>query len=206
MSESADIMLDVAKKSENIAPDLFFTHNGNENDEDELELIKIELYSDFEDEDGKSNDKNSLEKDPNSNSQILDQFKNPRTKVPMEIRKQIVGKFYSVIIVILSPEKKKFLELYKEGKNCVAISKIVNWQVGTVRYIVKKYKIYGTVEDRTTGPRTQKTGPISKDILSPRIQKLANQRDDPNIDPKIAETQTASNHYGKHFTSGGISN
>ena len=205
MSESADIMLDVAKKSENIAPDLFFTHNGNENDEDELELIKIELYSDFEDEDGKSNDKNSLEKDPNSNSQILDQFKNPRTKVPMEIRKQIVGKFYSVIIVILSPEK-KFLELYKEGKNCVAISKIVNWQVGTVRYIVKKYKIYGTVEDRTTGPRTQKTGPIPKDILSPRIQKLANQRDDPNIDPKIAETQTASNHYGKHFTSGGISN
>jgi len=105
MSESADIMLDVAKKSENIAPDLFFTHNGNENDEDELELIKIELYSDFEDEDGKSNDKNSLEKDPNSNSQILDQFKNPRTKVPMEIRKQIVGKFYSVIIVILAPEK-----------------------------------------------------------------------------------------------------
>ena len=64
MSESTDIMLDVAKKSENIAPDLFFTHNGNENDEDELELIKIELYSDFEDEDGKSNDKNSLEKDP----------------------------------------------------------------------------------------------------------------------------------------------
>jgi len=106
MSESTDIMLDVAKKSENIAPDLFFTHNGNENDEDELELIKIELYSDFEDEDGKSNDKNSLEKDPNSNSQILDQFKNPRTKVPIEIRKQIVGKFYSVIIVILSPEKK----------------------------------------------------------------------------------------------------
>ena len=94
MSESADIMLDVAKKSENIAPDLFFTHNGNENDEDELELIKIELYSDFEDEDGKSNDKNSLEKDPNSNSQILDQFKNPRTKVPIEIRKRIVGKFF----------------------------------------------------------------------------------------------------------------
>ena len=110
MSESADIMLDVAKKSENIAPDLFFTHNGNENDEDELELIKIELYSDFEDEDGKSNDKNSLE-DPNSNSQILDQFKNPRTKVPMEIRKQIVGKFYSVIIVISSPEKKIFFRV-----------------------------------------------------------------------------------------------
>ena len=108
MSESADIMLDVAKKSENIAPDLFFTHNGNENDEDELELIKIELYSDFEDEDGKSNDKNSLEKDPNSNGQILDQFKNPRTKVPIEIRKQIVGKFYSVIIVILSPQKTIF--------------------------------------------------------------------------------------------------
>ena len=206
MSESTDIMLDVAKKSENIAPDLFFTHNGNENDEDELELIKIELYSDFEDEDGKSNDKNSLEKDPNSNGQILDQFKNPRTKVPIEIRKQIVGKFYSVIIVILSPEKNCFLELYKEGKNCVAISKIVNWQVGTVRYIVKKYKIYGTVEDRTTGPRTNKTGPVLKDILSPRIQKLANQRDDPSIDPKIAETQTASNDYGKHFTSGGISN
>ena len=33
MSESADIMLDDAKKSENIAPDLFFTHNGDENDE-----------------------------------------------------------------------------------------------------------------------------------------------------------------------------
>ena len=108
MSESTDIMLDVAKKSENIAPDLFFTHNGNENDEDELELIKIELYSDFEDEDGKSNDKNSLEKDPNSNSQILDQFKNPRTKVPIEIRKQIVGKFRPVIIVTLSPERTVF--------------------------------------------------------------------------------------------------
>jgi len=67
---------------------------------------------------------------------------------------------------------------------------------------VKKFKIYGTVEDRTTGPRTQKTGPITKDIVSPRIQKLANQREDPSIDPAIAESETASNHYGKHFTSG----
>ena len=74
MSESADIMLDDAKKSENIAPDLFFTHNGDENDH----LTK-------------SNDANSSEKDPNSNNQILDQFKNPRTKVPIEIRKRIVG-------------------------------------------------------------------------------------------------------------------
>ena len=105
MSESADIMLDDAKKSENIAPDLFFTHNGDENDEDEIELIKIELYSDLEDENDqltKSNDANSSEKDPNSNNQILDQFKNPRTKVPIEIRKRIVGKFYSVIIVGIS--------------------------------------------------------------------------------------------------------
>ena len=114
MSESADIVLDVGKKSEDIAPDLFFTHNGNENDEDELEMIKIELYSDFEDEDdqlAKSNDTSSLKKDPNSNSQILDQFKNPRTKVPIEIRKQIVGKFYSVIIVILFTEKTCFFRV-----------------------------------------------------------------------------------------------
>ena len=82
----------------------------------------------------------------------------------------------------------------------MAISKIVNWRVGTVRYIVKKYKIYGTIEDRTFGPRT---GPKPKDIVSPRIQKLANQKDDKNTD---SEAQTASNHYGKHFTSGKIQN
>ena len=97
MSESTDVMLDDAKKSENKAEDLFFTQNGteiDENDEDEIEMIKIELYSDFEDDENqltKSDDPNSFKTDPNSNGQILDQFKNTRSKVPIEIRKQIVG-------------------------------------------------------------------------------------------------------------------
>ena len=85
----------------------------------------------------------------------------------------------------------------------MAISKIVGWQTCTVRYIVKKYKIYGTIEDRTTGPRN-KDVPKPKDILSPRIQKLANQRENKNADSEIAESQTASSHYGKHYTSGEI--
>ena len=97
MSESTDVMLDDAKKSENKAEDLFFTQNGteiDENDEDEIEMIKIELYSEFEDDENqltKSDDPNSFKTDPNSNGQILDQFKNTRSKVPIEIRKQIVG-------------------------------------------------------------------------------------------------------------------
>ena len=101
MSESTDVMLDDTKKSENKAEDLFFTQNGtengteiDENDEDEIEMIKIELYSDFEDDENqltKSDDPNSFKTDPNSNGQILDQFKNTRSKVPIEIRKQIVG-------------------------------------------------------------------------------------------------------------------
>ena len=97
MSESTDVMLDDAKKSENKAEDLFFTQNGteiDENDEDEIEMIKIELYSDFEDDENqltKSDDPNSFKTHPNSNGQILDQFKNTRSKVPIEIRKQIVG-------------------------------------------------------------------------------------------------------------------
>ena len=100
MSESVpvDVKLDDVKNSENKTEDLFFTQNGteiDENDEDEIDMIKIELYSDFDDDDDnqltKSDDPNSCKTDPNTNRPILEQFKNQRSKVPIEVRRQIIG-------------------------------------------------------------------------------------------------------------------
>ena len=98
MSESVDVKLDDVKNSENKDEDLFFTQNGtenDENDEDEIEMIKIELYSDFDDDEDsqltKSDNPNSCKTDPNSNRPILEQFKNQRSKVPIEVRKKIIG-------------------------------------------------------------------------------------------------------------------
>merc|ERR1712042_324728 len=77
-------------------------------------------------------------------------------RVPLDIRQQIV-------------------DLYKAGTKSIEIASIVNYGVATVRYTIKKFKIYGTIEDRPTGRTGQmlanqeRSSSSSSVFISPRL-------------------------------------